>query len=79
MFSMLSIATQLQTFPIDFTDGRAESLKAEYLTMKDAFREKAVQCLVLAMYTTGGPHILETLMTVLTGEFILLKDGATDG
>lgn len=79
MFSMLYIAAQLQTFTIDFTDGRAESLKAEYLTMKDAFREKAVQCLILARYTTGGPYILETLITVLTGEFVLLKDSATDG
>ncbi|KAH8748569.1 hypothetical protein F5882DRAFT_433040 [Hyaloscypha sp. PMI_1271] len=67
------------TFTIDFTDGRAEPLKADYLTMKDTFREKAVQCLVLARYTTGGPHILETLITVLTGEFVLLKDSATDG
>ena len=79
MFSMLYIAAQLQTFTIDFTDGRAESLQAEYLTMKDAFREKAVQCLILARYTTGGPYILEALITVLTGEFVLLKDGATDG
>ncbi|RDW58365.1 hypothetical protein BP5796_12295 [Coleophoma crateriformis] len=79
MFSMLYVAAQLQTFTIDFTDGRAESLKAEYLAMKDASREKAVQCLVLARYTTGGPYILETLITVLTGEFILLKEGATDG
>lgn len=79
MFSMLYIAAQLQTFTLDFTDGRAESLKAEYLTMKDAFREKAVQCLILARYTTGGPYILETLITVLTGESILLKDSATDG
>jgi hypothetical protein len=79
MFSMLYIAAQLQVFTIDFTDGRAESLKAEYLTLKDAFRERAVQCLILARYTTGGPYILETLITVLTGEFILLKDNATDG
>ncbi|KUJ07723.1 putative Zn(II)2Cys6 transcription factor [Mollisia scopiformis] len=79
MFSMLCIAAQLQAFTIDFTDGRAESLKAEYLTMKDAFREKAVQCLILARYTTGGPYILETLITILTGEFLLLKDSATDG
>ncbi|RDW56468.1 hypothetical protein BP6252_14141 [Coleophoma cylindrospora] len=79
MFSMLYVATQLQTFTIDFTDGRAESLKAEYLTQKDAFREKAVQCLILAKYTTGGPYILETLITVLTGEFVLLKESATDG
>ncbi|KAI1338570.1 putative Zn(II)2Cys6 transcription factor [Xylariaceae sp. FL0016] len=79
MFSMLYIAAQLQTFTIDTNDGRVELLKAEYLTMKDAFREKAVQCLLLARYTTGGPHILETLIMVLTGEFVLLKDGATDG
>lgn len=79
MFSMLYIAAQLQTFTTDFTDGRVESLKGEYLTMKDAFREKAVQCLILARYTTGGPYILETLITVLTGEFVLLKDGAGDG
>ncbi|KAK5174691.1 uncharacterized protein LTR77_001773 [Saxophila tyrrhenica] len=79
MFSMLFIAAQLQTFTIDTTDGRAESLKAEYLAMKDAFREKAVQCLILARYTTGGPHILESLITILTGEFVLLKDSATDG
>ncbi|KAL2845706.1 fungal-specific transcription factor domain-containing protein [Aspergillus pseudoustus] len=79
MFSMLYIAAQLQTFTIDFTDGRAESLKAEYLTMKDVFREKAVQCLILARYTAGGPYILETLIMVLTGESVLLKDSATDG
>ncbi|BCS17381.1 fungal specific transcription factor domain-containing protein [Aspergillus puulaauensis] len=47
--------------------------------MKDAFREKAVQSLILARYTRGGPYILETLITVLTGEFVLLKDSATDG
>jgi len=75
MFSMLYISAQLQTF----ADARAESLNAEYLSMKDAFREKAVQCLILTRYTTGGPYILETLITVLTGEFILLKDSATDG
>jgi hypothetical protein len=79
MFSMLYIAAQLQSFTIDPTDERAESLKAEYLTMKDAFREKAVQCLILARYTMGGPYILESLITVLTGESILLKDSATDG
>ena len=76
---MLYIATQLQTFSIDFDDTRAELLKAEYTTMKNAFREKAVQCLTLARYTTGGPYILETLVTVLTGEFVLLKDSHTDG
>lgn len=79
MFSMLYIAAQLQTFTIDFTDGRAESFNAEYLTMKDAFREKAVQCLILARYTMGGPYILEALIMVLTGEFILLKESANDG
>ncbi|TVY24040.1 Fusarisetin A cluster transcription factor [Lachnellula hyalina] len=79
MFSMLCIAAQLQAFTIDLIDGQAESLKAEYLTTKDDFRDKAVQCLILARYTTGGPYILETLITVLTGEFILVKDSSTDG
>jgi hypothetical protein len=79
MFSMLSIAAQLQTFAVDLSDRQAESLKAEYLNTKDAFRENAVQCLVLARYTIGGPYILETLIMVLTGEFILFKDGSTDG
>ena len=79
MFSMLYIASQLQAFAIDNTDGRNESLKAEYLTMKDAFREKAVQCLVLARYTMGGPYVLETLITLLTGEFVIMKTGGTDG
>ncbi|KAL4758765.1 Zn(II)2Cys6 transcription factor [Aspergillus foveolatus] len=79
MFSMLYIAAQLQTFTIDLADERAESLKVEYLTMKDVFREKAVQCLILARYTRGGPYILETLITILTGEFVLLKESATDG
>ncbi|KAJ5225991.1 hypothetical protein N7468_007216 [Penicillium chermesinum] len=79
MFSMLYIAAQLQYFAIDSTDERGESLKAECLTMKNAFREKAVQCLVLARYTTGGPYILETLVTILTGEFVLMKESATDG
>lgn len=78
MFSMLYVAAQLQTFTIDFADERAESLKVEYLTMKDVFREKAVQCLILARYTRGGPYILETLITILTGEFVLLKESATD-
>ncbi|KIW05761.1 uncharacterized protein PV09_03616 [Verruconis gallopava] len=79
MFSMLYIAAQLQTFTMDFINGRTESLKMDYLSMKDAFRERAVQCLILARYTTGGPFILETLITVFTGEFILSKDSATDG
>lgn len=79
MFYMLSIAVQLQTFTIEISDGRAEFLKAEYLTMKNTFREKAVQCLMLARYTMGGPYILESLITILSGESILLKDGATDG
>jgi hypothetical protein len=79
MFSMLYIAVQLQTFTIDVNDGRAESVKAEYLIMRDSFREKAVQCLILARYTTGPPYTLETLITILTGECVLLKDGVTDG
>ncbi|KAK7213851.1 hypothetical protein V2G26_021029 [Clonostachys chloroleuca] len=79
MFSLLYIAAQLQTFTIDVNDERAEALKGEYLAMKDAFREKAVQCLILARYTMGGPYILETLITILTGEFVLMKDGVTDG
>lgn len=79
MFSMLYIAAQMQAFTIDFTDARAKSLRAEYLAMKDAFRENAVQCLHLARYTTGGPYILETLIMVLTGEFILVKNSAADG
>ncbi|KAL3466935.1 hypothetical protein BJX64DRAFT_301352 [Aspergillus heterothallicus] len=79
MFAMLYIAAQLQTFTIDFTDKRAESLMIESVTMKDVFREKAIQCLTLARYTAGGPYILETLITVLTGESVLLKDSATDG
>ncbi|KPI41795.1 putative transcriptional regulatory protein [Cyphellophora attinorum] len=78
MFSMLCIAALLQCFSIDSTGGQDQSLKTEYLNMKEAFREKAVQCLVLARYTTGGPYILETLITILAGEFVLLKDGATD-
>lgn len=76
---MLYIATQLQTFAIDSDGETAESLKAEYTTMKHSFREKAIQSLILARYTTGGPYILETLITVLTGEFVLLKDSHTDG
>ena len=46
--------------------------------MKDAFREKAVQCLILARYTMGGPYILEALIRLLTGEFVLMKEGAPD-
>ncbi|KAK4495198.1 hypothetical protein PRZ48_013525 [Zasmidium cellare] len=79
MFSMLFIAAQLQTFTIDSINGSADSLRADCLLKKDAFREKAVQCLVLSRYTTGGPYILETLITILTGEFVLLKESATDG
>ncbi|KAL4911201.1 hypothetical protein BDW74DRAFT_172667 [Aspergillus multicolor] len=79
MFSMLYISARLQTFTIDFTNGSAGHLKADYLTMKDLFREKIVQCLILARYTKGGPYILETLITLLTGECVLLKDSATDG
>jgi len=79
MFSMLYITAQLQAFTVESTDGQAQSLKAQNLAMKDTFREKAVQCLLLARYTKGGPHILETLITMLTGESVLLKDSATDG
>ncbi|KAL4878710.1 hypothetical protein BJY04DRAFT_229610 [Aspergillus karnatakaensis] len=74
MFCMLYIAAQLQSLTIEFTD----PLKVEHHTTKNAFRERTVQCLILARYTTGGPYILETLITLLTGEFILLKDSATD-
>jgi hypothetical protein len=79
MFSMLSVAAQLQTFATDFANIRIESLGISYLTMKDVFREKAVQCLMLARYTRGGPFILETLFTILTGETVLSKDVTTDG
>ena len=76
---MLSISAQLQTSDADFPDEPAESLALAHLTMKSAFREKAIQCLILARYTKGGPYILETLVTVLTGEFVLSKDIAPDG
>ena len=79
MFSMMSIAAQLQAFNVESIDEHSERVKSENLRMKESFREKAVQCLVLAKYTSGGPHILETLITILTGEHILKKDGATDG
>lgn len=79
MFSMLYIAAQLQTFAIDHTELQAVSSRAEYLYMKDVFLEKSVQSLILAKYTKGGPYVLETLITLLTGEFVLLKDGANDG
>ena len=45
-----------RTYSKGLCDRRGASLKAEYLTLKDAFREKAVQCLILARYTTGGPY-----------------------
>ncbi|KAF4447325.1 putative Zn(II)2Cys6 transcription factor [Fusarium austroafricanum] len=81
MFSMISIAARLQAAAIEFPNRRigTDSLKAEYLTMREAFREKAIQCLILARYTMGGPYILETLITVLAGDVILLKDGVSDG
>ena len=47
--------------------------------MKEDFRERAVQCLMLANYTMGGPHILETLIMILTEESLLLKNSTTDG
>lgn len=76
---MLFIAAQLQTFATDLNNTRSSLQRAEYQTMKDAFRERAVQCLILARYTTGGPYVLETLITILTGEVVLLKDNPTDG
>ncbi|KAL4995405.1 hypothetical protein BDV10DRAFT_196766 [Aspergillus recurvatus] len=74
-----SVVDCLITLYFDSYIGRAELLRAEYLIIKKAFQEKAVQCLVLARYTTGGLYILETLITLLIREFILLKDSATDG
>ena len=79
MFSMLYLATQLQTSNGEFIDVRGESPNAEHLIMKAAFREKAVQCLILARYTMGGPHILETLISILTGEFLISKASGPDG
>jgi hypothetical protein len=76
---MLFIAVQLHTLTIDGNSERSESVRAEYLNMRNNFREKAVQCLILARYTTGPPYTLETLITILSGECILLKDTATDG
>ncbi|KAH8178984.1 fungal specific transcription factor domain-containing protein [Sarocladium implicatum] len=83
LFAMLYVAVQLQGLAPGFRPGLgpnpAGSAQPDYLAMKDVFREKAVQCLVLARYTTGGPHVLEALITLVTGEFILMKDGANDG
>ena len=76
---MLCIAAQLHTFTIDFAKGQVELLQAEHLTMNNAFREKAAQCLIPARYTTEGLYILGTLIMILTGETILLEDSATDG
>ncbi|CEJ91939.1 hypothetical protein VHEMI07621 [[Torrubiella] hemipterigena] len=78
-FFIHSIKFLRETFTMEIPDGPSESLKSEYLTMKDEFRERAVQCLMLARYTNGGPYILETLITILTGESVLLKGSATDG
>lgn len=76
---MLYIATQLQIFTVDHSAEQVESLKTGYLDMKEVFKERTVQSLVLARYTKGGPYVLETLITLLVGEFVLLKDGANDG
>jgi hypothetical protein len=79
MFSMLSISAQLQALALEYNNERGGSLQTDYLAMKEAFREKAIQCLLLARYTAGGPHILETLIMILTGESILVKSSGTDG
>lgn len=74
MFSMMCLSAQLQPFN-DVTSG---SLLAELAGYVDRFREKTVQCLVLAKYTKGGPYTLETLTLYLAGEILLLKDSSTD-
>lgn len=79
MFAMLYVSVQLQAFTANFNPGSSGPFQTNYLAMKDEFREKAVQCLVLARYTMGGPHVLETLITLVTGEFVLMKDGGSDG
>jgi hypothetical protein len=78
MFAMLFVSVQLQNSNFGFNNGEAERQNTGKLNMRDSLLERTVQCLHLARYTTGGPYILETLIMVLTGEFTLVGETATD-
>lgn len=79
LFAMLCLGAQLQQFQVD-SDAEASAglLASETEAAVNSYREKTVQCLLLARYTHGGPYVLEALILYLASEFTLLKDSTSD-
>ncbi|KAK7747994.1 hypothetical protein SLS53_001246 [Cytospora paraplurivora] len=50
----------------------------EIKTRVHMFRERTVQCLVLAKFTRGGAHVLETMIIHCASEVLMCKDAEID-
>ncbi|KAI9812697.1 MAG: hypothetical protein M1832_000354 [Thelocarpon impressellum] len=70
LLAMLSLATSLCRRSGEALPSQLE--RAERAT--DAFRQRTVQCLVLADYTSLVPHTLEAMLVYMHGEYNRSKD-----
>jgi hypothetical protein len=72
----MCLAAQFQKFSVDPGVQLPPSvgLESDLETMVETYRLKAVQCLILGRYASGGPYVLETLILYFTIEHILCKD-----
>ncbi|KAI1173666.1 fungal-specific transcription factor domain-containing protein [Nemania sp. FL0916] len=76
LFTIMCLATQFQKFSI--VPGSQPQPGADHTSDLDinirTYRLKAVQCLVLGKYATGGAYVLETLMLYFSIELFLCTD-----
>ncbi|KAL4881188.1 fungal-specific transcription factor domain-containing protein [Aspergillus karnatakaensis] len=71
LFSMICLAC-LTSDTSEGPDAKQQSLQV------DLYREKIVQCLVMAEYTKAGPYVLETVINYVYVEFIIHPDADKD-
>jgi hypothetical protein len=77
LFSMMCLSAQLQQAslaPPEYFEPHSRSMMQGPENPVDVYRTRAIQCLLLGKYTTGGPYALETLILYFLIENFNLKD-----
>lgn len=81
LFSMICLSTQLQqslSSTIDAWSTSAAGTPAPQSSQSkmavNTYREKVIQCLNLGQYTSGGPHVLETLILYFMIEVFPIRE-----
>ncbi|KAF2709371.1 hypothetical protein K504DRAFT_502100 [Pleomassaria siparia CBS 279.74] len=75
LFSMLSMATRIQVSLDEYTDVHSDPAETSVtLARIDFYREKLVQCLVLANYFKCPPYTIETLLQYFIAELFRSQD-----